>query len=163
MTVRLARNFLLSETDHVLLSDAPYTADEIEMYKKYRKKLRDLPAEANTTDPTGIKFPIPPKYFTDIYLKKHPTATYLDDSGQFVELSAHYGTTFSEKFASYLIVKDITDSLYNKTFMDSLEQAGVVYNQTLANNSSLSDFTADEKVKTKDYLDKLIAEIEGSM
>jgi len=163
LTVRLARNFLLSETDHVLLSDAPYTADEIAMYKTYRTKLRDLPAEANTTDPTGIKFPIPPKYFSDIYLKKHPTATYLDDSGQFVELSAHYGTTFSEKFASYLIVKDITDSLYNKTFMDSLEQAGIVYNQTLANNSSLSDFTADEKVKTKDYLDKLIAEIEGSM
>ena len=47
--------------------------------------------------------------------------------------------------------------------MDALEKAGVVYNQTLANNSSLSDFTADEKVKTKDYLDKLIAEIEGSM
>ena len=160
LTVRLARNFLLSETDHVLLSDAPYTADEVEMYKK---KLRDLPAEANTTDPTGIKFPISPKYFNDIYLKKNSTATYLEDSGQFIELSAHYGTTFSEKFASYLIVKDITDSLYNKTFMDALEKAGVVYNQTLANNSSLSDFTADEKVKTKDYLDKLIAEIEGSM
>ena len=47
--------------------------------------------------------------------------------------------------------------------MESLQQAGIVYNQTLANNSALSDFTADEKVKTKDYLDKLIAEIEGSM
>ena len=163
LTVRLARNFLLSETDHVLLSDAPYTADEIVMYKKYRTKLRDLPAESNTTDATGVKFPIPPKYFNDIYLKKNPSATYLDDSGQFVELSAHYGTTFSEKFASYLIVKDITDSLYNKTFMDSLEKAGVVYNQTLANDSSLSDFSTAEKAKTKDYLDKLIAEIEGSM
>ena len=163
LTVRLARNFLLSETDHVLLSDAPYTADEIVMYKKYRTKLRDLPAESNTTDATGVKFPIPPKYFNDIYLKKNPSATYLDDSGQFIELSAHYGTTFSEKFASYLIVKDITDSLYNKTFMDALEKAGVVYNQTLANDSSLSDFTAAEKAKTKDYLDKLITEIEGSM
>ena len=163
LTVRLARNFLLSETDHVLLSDAPYTADEIVMYKKYRTKLRDLPAESNTTDATGVKFPIPPKYFNDIYLKKNPSATYLDDSGQFIELSAHYGTTFSEKFASYLIVKDITDSLYNKTFMDALEKAGVVYNQTLANDSSLSDFTAAEKAKTKDYLDKVITDIEGSM
>ena len=163
LTVRLARNFLLSETDHVLLSDAPYTADEIVMYKKYRTKLRDLPAESNTTDATGVKFPIPPKYFNDIYLKKNPSATYLDDSGQFIELSAHYGTTFSEKFASYLIVKDITDSLYNKTFMDALEKAGVVYNQTLANDSSLSDFTAAEKAKTKDYLDKVITDIEGSL
>ena len=78
-------------------------------------------------------------------------------------MSAHYGTTFSEKFASYLIVKDITESLYNKTFMDSLDQACIVYNQTIANNSSSEDFTTDEKIKTKDYLDKLIAEIEGSM
>ena len=95
LTVRLARNFLLSETDHVLLSDAPYTADEIEMYKKYRKKLRDLPAEANTTDPTGIKFPIPPKYFTDIYLKKdnfpwlteyYPWPVMADDSFSCIQL-----------------------------------------------------------------------------
>ena len=47
--------------------------------------------------------------------------------------------------------------------MDSLEQAGIVYNQTIANNSASEDFTTDEKIKTKDYLDKLIAEIEGSM
>jgi len=164
LTVRLARNFLLSETDHVLLSDAPYTADEIEMYKKYRKKLRDLPAEANTTDPTGIKFPISPKHFSEIYLNKNPNATYLDDSGQFIELSAHYGTTFNEKFASYLIVKDITDSLYNKTFMTALTSSGVVYNSHsyLKGTKTLEEYTEAEKATTKNYLDSLIAEIEGT-
>ena len=147
------------------MSDAPYTADEIEMYKKYRKKLRDLPAEANTSDPTGIKFPISPKHFSEIYLNKNPNATYLDDSGQFIELSAHYGTTFSEKFASYLIVKDITDSLYNKTFMTALQNSGVVYDSYsyLKGTKALDEYTDAEKATTKDYLDKLIAEIEGSM
>jgi len=163
LTVRLARNFLLSETDHVLLSDAPYTADEIAMYKTYRTKLRDLPANANTTDATGVKFPINPKYFTDIFKKKFPSATYLGSSDQFVALSAHYGTTFNEKFSSYLIVKDITDSLYNKTFMDALDKAGVVYKQSLQSEGAMASYTNDQKQKTKDYLDKLIKEIEADM
>ncbi len=163
LTVRLARNFLLSETDHVLLSDAPYTADEIAMYKTYRTKLRDLPANANTTDAIGVKFPINPKYFTDIFKKKFPSATYLGSSDQFVALSAHYGTTFNEKFSSYLIVKDITDSLYNKTFMDALDKAGVVYKQSLQSEGAMASYTNDQKQKTKDYLDKLIKEIEADM
>ena len=163
LTVRLARNFLLSETDHVLLSDAPYTADEIVMYKKYRTKLRDLPAEANTSDAGAVKFPINPKYFVDIFKKQYPSATYLGSSDQFVALSAHYGTTFTEKFASYLIVKDITDSLYNKTFMDALSNSGVVYKQALQSEADLASYTDAEKQKTKDYLDKLIKEIEADM
>tara|TARA_B100001996_G_scaffold191444_1_gene146508 strand:+ start:1419 stop:2306 length:888 start_codon:yes stop_codon:yes gene_type:complete len=163
LTVRLARNFLLSETDHVLLSDAPYTADEIAMYKTYRTKLRDLPAEASSTDPTDLKFPINPKYFVDVFKKKYPSSTYLSSAEQFVTLSAHYGTTFTEKFASYLIVKDITDSLYNKTFMDALNNAGIVHKQSLRSlpeKPATEDFTDDQKEKTKDYLSKMIEEIE---
>ena len=163
LTTRLARNFLLSETDHVLLPDAPYTADEIAMYKTYRTKLRDLPAEANSTDPTDLKFPINPKYFVDVFKKKFPDATYLGSSDQFVALSAHYGTTFTEKFASYLIVKDITDSLYNKSFMEALDSAGMVHKQSLRSlpeKPATGDFTDAEKERTKDYLSKMIEEIE---
>ena len=80
-------------------------------------------------------------------------------------MSAHYGTTFNEKFASYLIVKDITDSLYNKTFMTALQSSGLVYDSSsyLKGPKALDEFTDAEKSTTKDYLDKLIAEIEGSM
>ena len=78
-------------------------------------------------------------------------------------MTAHYGTTFTEKFASYLIVKDITDSLYNKTFMDALDASGVVYKQALQSEGSVASYTTDQKQKTKDYLDKLIKEIEADM
>ena len=132
------------------------------MYKTYRTKLRDLPSEASSTDPTDLKFPINPKYFVDVFKKKYPSATYLGTSTQFVSLSAHYGTTFTEKFASYLIVKDITDSLYNKSFMDALDNAGMVHKQSLRSlpDPVPGEFTDDQKEKTKDYLSKMIEEIE---
>lgn len=161
LTIRLARNFLLSETDWVLLEDSGVSTADKDMYKLYRTKLRDLPANNASTDPGSVKFPITPKYFKEIYLKKNASATYLQDDGQFVALSAHYGTTFAEKFSSYLIVKEITDSLYNKTFMDALQASNMVYEpQNITVDESVKNFTADEKATTKDYLEKLITEID---
>ena len=127
LTVRLSRNFLLDETDWVFVEDSGVSADDKELYKTYRKKLRDLPADANTTDAAAVKFPINPQYFKDIYLKKNASATYLGDDGQFVKLSEHYGTTFREKMTAYLIVRSMTDGIYNKTFMSALKTAGMVY------------------------------------
>ena len=160
LTVRLARNFLLDETDHVFLEDSPYTTAEKDMYKEYRKKLRDLP-QSGTTDPADMKFPITPKYFTEIYLNKVPGATYLGDAGQFVKLTAAYGTTFREKITSYLIVRSITDGLYNTSFLDAFKAAGLVYEPINPVNVNEETFTAAEAEKTKDYLNKLIRDIDA--
>ena len=162
MTVRLSRNFLLDETDWVFVEDSGVSADDKELYKTYRKKLRDLPADANTTDAAAVKFPINPQYFKDIYLKKNASATYLGDDGQFVKLSEHYGTTFREKMTAYLIVRSMTDGIYNKTFMDALKTAGVVYdpNESVVKyGETLAGYTTEEVNKTKDYLTDLINKI----
>ena len=162
LTVRLSRNFLLDETDWVFVEDSGVSADDKELYKTYRKKLRDLPADANTTDAAAVKFPINPQYFKDIYLKKNASATYLGDDGQFVKLSEHYGTTFREKMTAYLIVRSMTDGIYNKTFMDALKTAGVVYdpNESVVKyGETLAGYTTEEVNKTKDYLTDLINKI----
>ena len=162
LTVRLSRNFLLDETDWVFVEDSGVSADDKELYKTYRKKLRDLPADANTTDAAAVKFPINPQYFKDIYLKKNASATYLGDDGQFVKLSEHYGTTFREKMTAYLIVRSMTDGVYNKTFMDALKTAGVVYdpNESVVKyGETLAGYTTEEVNKTKDYLTDLINKI----
>ena len=162
LTVRLSRNFLLDETDWVFVEDSGVSADDKELYKTYRKKLRDLPADANTTDAAAVKFPINPQYFKDIYLKKNASATYLGDDGQFVKLSEHYGTTFREKMTAYLIVRGMTDRIYNKTFMDALKTAGVVYdpNESVVKyGETLAGYTTEEVNKTKDYLTDLINKI----
>ena len=162
LTVRLSRNFLLDETDWVFVEDSGVSADDKELYKTYRKKLRDLPADANTTDAAAVKFPINPQYFKDIYLKKNASATYLGDDGQFVQLSEHYGTTFREKMTAYLIVRSMTDGIYNKTFMDALKTAGMVYdpNESVVKyGETLAGYTTEEVNKTKDYLTDLINKI----
>ena len=162
LTVRLSRNFLLDETDWVFVEDSGVSADDKELYKTYRKKLRDLPADANTTDAAAVKFPINPQYFKDIYLKKNASATYLGDDGQFVKLSEHYGTTFREKMTAYLIVRSMTDGIYNKTFMDALKTAGMVYdpNESVVKyGETLAGYTTEEVNKTKDYLTDLINKI----
>ena len=162
LTVRLSRNFLLDETDWVFVEDSGVSADDKELYKTYRKKLRDLPADANTTDAAAVKFPINPQYFKDIYLKKNASATYLGDDGQFVKLSEHYGTTFREKMTAYLIVRSMTDGVYNKTFMSALKTAGMVYdpNESVVKyGETLAGYTTEEVNKTKDYLTDLINKI----
>ena len=144
------------------MEDSGVSADDKELYKTYRKKLRDLPADANTTDAAAVKFPINPQYFKDIYLKKNASATYLGDDGQFVKLSEHYGTTFREKMTAYLIVRSMTDGIYNKTFMSALKTAGMVYdpNESVVKyGETLAGYTTEEVDKTKDYLTDLINKI----
>ena len=163
LTVRLARNFLLTETDWVFLEDSGVSAADKELYKKYRTKLRDLPANNATSDPKDIKFPIPVKYFKEIYSKKgNASSDYLGTTDQYAALSAHYGTTFREKFASYLIVKEISDSLYYDTFLTALKNSEMVYEPNLnVRDFENMTFTDAEKTKTKDYLDLLIKGIDS--
>lgn len=55
--VRQERNKLLSETDFVLLTDAPITISKLEEFKQYRQALRDI---TNQEDPFNIEYPIKP-------------------------------------------------------------------------------------------------------
>ena len=160
LSVRLARNFLLSETDYVFIEDSPISADDKELYKKYRKKLRDVPSDAGTTDPVGVKFPINPSYYKNIILQKDASAEYLETSDQFVTLASTYFATFKEKIASYLIVSELTEGLYNKTFLSSLEAEGVVYKKDDPNYGGFAPVSDEDKKTCTDVLEQLLKQIE---
>ena len=162
LSVRLSRNFLLSETDWVFVEDSGVSADDKELYKKYRKKLRDIPSDTATTDPVGVKFPINPSYYKNVILQKDANAVYLDTADQFITLASTYFNTFKEKITSYLIVSELTEGLYNKSFLDELSKAGVVYSKDDPNQGHVEDktYTAEEIATTKSYIEDLLKKIE---
>lgn len=157
LTVRLSRNFLLDETDHVFIEDSPYSAEDKEMFRLYRQKLRDIPQNVSDIDPEKVKFPINPKYFKEIFLAKNPEAKYLETDDQFVELAPHYFNTFREKFVSYLIVKNISEGLYASSFIDALKESGVVYDKPAY------PMSVEEKVVAGNYLKDLLQKLESDM
>jgi len=157
LTVRLARNFLLDETDHVFVGDSPYSDEDKEMYRLYRQKLRDVPQSSLDGEAAKVKFPINPKYFKEIFLAKDETLEYLATDEQFVELAPHYLSTFREKFASYLIVKNVSEGVYINTFMDALKNSGLVYDGTIIPTAK------DDKLAASNYLKNLLERIEAEM
>ena len=57
LTVRLARNFLLDETDWAMVSDCGLSEEDKALYVKYRQKLRDLTTtDEFAADVEGTKF-----------------------------------------------------------------------------------------------------------
>lgn len=164
LSVRLSRNFLLTETDWVFVEDSGVSADDKELYKKYRKKLRDLPSDTATTDAAQVKFPINPSYYKNVILQKDASAEYLETADQFIALASTYFQTFKEKITSYLMVSGITEGLYNKTFLDDLLKAGVVYKKDEAEDSTIDSFTQEEKDQVTASLNKLLKQLneEGS-
>ena len=123
LSIRLARNFLLQETDFIFtVSDAPsIDAEKKEMYKTYRQKLRDLPATFAYNAPTEVKFPMSPEAFEAVYKPNNPSAVYLDTEDQWTALSNFFFTQFRDKMSRYLCVRDLTDRLYNNAFIDALK------------------------------------------
>ena len=123
LSIRLARNFLLQETDFIFtVSDAPsIDAEKKEMYKTYRQKLRDLPATFANNAPTEVKFPMSPEAFEAVYKPNNPGAVYLNTEDQWTALSNFFFTQFRDKMSRYLCVRDLTDRLYNNAFIDALK------------------------------------------
>ena len=123
LSIRLARNFLLQETDFIFtVSDAPsIDAEKKEMYKTYRQKLRDLPATFANNAPTEVKFPMSPEAFEAVYKPNNPDAVYLNTEDQWTALSNFFFTQFRDKMSRYLCVRDLTDRLYNNAFIDALK------------------------------------------
>ena len=127
LSIRLARNFLLQETDFIFtVSDAPsIDADKKEMYKTYRQKLRDIPQVFKDNAPTEVKFPISPEGFNAVYKVNNPDAVYLETEEQWMSLSNFFFTQFRDKMSRYLCVRDITDRLYNNAFIEALKATPV--------------------------------------
>ena len=109
-SVRLARDFLLDETDWSMVSDCPLNADDKALYTTYRQKLRDIPASTEfTTAIENTKFPISPEFYNKIYLPKNAGVAYLSTDDQYKPLAEHYLRSFRDKISHYLVLKSFTE------------------------------------------------------
>ena len=112
-SIRLARNFLLDETDWTQLPDAPIDADLKAQYTLYRTKLRELTDSTEfTNDTENTKFPISPEFYNKVYKVDFPTEDYLATADQFIQMGKHRLKKFRDKIAYFLTLKSETDKTY---------------------------------------------------
>ena len=120
-SIRLARNFLLSDCDWVFTSDSPITdPEEIKNWKKYRQELRNIPQNEKYAEPIDVRFPISPMDWKHFY-EKSEGEIYLGTLDQYLKLAAYYVTHFKERIYQYLIVRNSVMSPMNyRNYTDRL-------------------------------------------
>jgi len=157
-TIRLAREFLLDETDWVTLSDCPLSADDKALYATYRTKLRDIPSTPEfTTNVQGTKFPVSPKFYQKVYLPEHTGVAYLSTDDQFLPLADHYLNAFRDKIANYLLLKSFTEKSY-------FDRMITEYNNTQFKHSpDALALTETEIADRKAFLENIIAKAQESI
>ena len=148
-TVRLARDFLLDETDWSQIADCPLSVADKALYTTYRQKLRDISSDPNfNSNALEVKFPISPNFYNRVYKLENAGKDYLATDDQFLKLGLHYLKLFKEKIAYYLLMKSVTERTYFDRMLSEY-----------ANHSSKSapaPLTSAEVQEKKDWLDKLI-------
>ena len=156
LSIRLARDFLLTETDWSLGPDSPLDADTKAQYTLYRTKLRDITTTNEfSTNVEGTKFPISPDFYNKIYKTENAGKDYLATDDQFLPLAAHYLKRYRDRMAHYLLTKSWTERSYFDTFI-------LEYNNVKAKATSDYDaeYTTAEK---KAFLDKLLAQCQTEL
>ena len=165
LTVRLARNFLLDETDGAMVSDCGLSAEDKALYTKYRQKLRDLTASTEfSTDVEETKFPISPEFFKKLYSVENPGEEYLETATQFLAMGKHYLKQFRDRIAQYLVLKSLTEKNYFDTLLQEYQyiksNEGTKYTGTETVEENL---TADQIADRKIWLEKLITLAEDEL
>ena len=113
LSVRLARDFLLTESDWSQVGDCPLSADDKALYVTYRQKLRDITTTTEfTTNTPATKFPISPLVYNKFYKVDNPSNSYLATDDQFLPLAEHYLKRYQDRIAHYLLTKSWTCLLY---------------------------------------------------
>ena len=149
-TVRLARDFLLDETDWSQVADCPLSADDKALYTTYRTKLRDLTKDPNfSSNALEVKFPISPQFYNKVYKLENAGEDYLATDKQYLKLALHYLKLFKEKIAYYLLMKSITERSY-------FDRLLAEYANVNATTQAPAELTSEQVQAKKDWLDKLI-------
>ena len=153
LSIRLARDFLLSETDWSLGPDSPLDATAKAQYTLYRQKLRDITdtTEFSTAVET-TKFPISPDFYNKIYKTENAGEDYLATDTQFLPLASHYLKRYRDRMAHYLLTKSWTERSYFDTFI-------LEYNNVKAAAVTVSQDNEDKKA----FLDKMLIEAQAEI
>ena len=163
LTVRLARNFLLDETDWAMVADAGLSEEDKAMYTKYRQKLRDLTdATEFSTNVEGTKFPISPEFYKKLYSVENPDDGYLETPTQFLPLGKHYLKQFRDRIASYMVLKSLTEKNYFETLVSEYQSAKVE-SANRPTGASEEGLTEEQLAQRREWLEQLITNVQNEL
>ena len=151
LSVRLARDFLLTESDWSQVGDCPLSADDKALYVTYRQKLRDITTTTEfTTNTPATKFPISPLVYNKFYKVDNPSNAYLATDDQFLPLAEHYLKRYQDRIAHYLLTKSWTERSF---FDEFIKEYNNLKPAQLQDSDLQKMMTTEEK---KEFLDKII-------
>ena len=162
LTVRIARNFLLDETDWAMVADSGLSEEDKAMYTKYRQKLRDLTDSTEfSTDVEGTKFPISPEFYKKLYSVENPGDEYLETSKQFLALGKHYLKQFRDRIAQYMVLKSLTEKNYFDVLLS--EYNAVKVSKTGSIGTSEEGLTEEELAQRREWLEELLTNVQNEL
>ena len=166
-TVKTVRKFLLDDSDWVFCEDSPISSETKELWKTYRKKLRDIPVEQQDVIAKDVKIPIDPDFFSKFYSPDHPDEEYLSSDAQFYRLTNTIETGFRDRVMNYLISKYNIDKSYTdiRSLIQKYQNSDLFAQQTVEASTKYMFEKATELNKTIDELgvDLLIESAEKSI
>lgn len=163
LTVRLARNFLLDETDWAMVADAGLSEEDKAMYTKYRQKLRDLTdATEFSTNVEGTKFPISPEFYKKLYSVENPDDGYLETPTQFLPLGKHYLKQFRDRIASYMVLKSLTEKNYFETLVSEYQSVKVAGSHSPIGTSE-EGLTEEQLSERREWLEQLLTNVQNEL
>lgn len=160
--IRLARNFLLDDTDWVFGFDSPISDEEKELWKKYRKALRDIPQNSSYIEATDVMFPISPEDWKKYYKSQKEEEGYLETDGQYLKLSAYVLSNFKERIIQTLIVKQqMMNPLNYKNYRDQMLKLPV-FQAPEQNTEFVNKLIKEGKdLDSKDVLDFILTKLDS--
>lgn len=155
--IRLIRNFLLEESDYIFQPDYTCDPNELELWKKYRKHLRDIP-DLGWGAPYDVEFPITP---TEYLARKEYALPETVDGGvndeyltnadyHFWQLTVNTLQNWNQRMAVYMALK-----------IRTVPSNAVSQVYTRRVNKRFPDNNSLDMESTSSYIDSLLSSIES--
>lgn len=158
--IRLARNFLLDDTDWVFGGDSPISDEEKELWKTYRQALRDIPQNESYTEAYDVKFPISPEDWKKYYQPENGEEGYLASENQYLKLSAYFLSTFKERIIQTLIMKQqLMNPLNYKNYREAMA-ALPVYQAPQQNAELVQQLRDNQQIDSAGVVDYLLTALD---
>jgi hypothetical protein len=159
--IRLARNFLLDDTDWVFGGDSPISDEEKELWKTYRQALRDIPQNSAYVEAHDVMFPISPEDWKKFYKPANESEEYLATNSQYLKLSAYFLSNFKERIIQTLIMKQqLMNPLNYKNYREAMA-ALPVYQGANENAQVIQQIKEGQDLSSEQVLDYLLTTLDS--
>jgi hypothetical protein len=160
--IRLARNFLLDDTDWVFGGDSPISDEEKVLWKTYRQALRDIPQNSSYTEAHDVKFPISPEDWKKYYKPEKESEGYLESEDQYLKLSAYFLSTFKERIIQSLIMRQqMMNPLNYKNYRDAMSSLPV-YQAPQQNAEMVQQLRENQELDSTQVVDYLLTALDNT-